>query len=75
VKSNLMIQALSSSLTPTSPVNLQTTPIFSLADMRLFHHFLLHAYPHLPLHNDRVWVNQIPLIAHEVSSRPFQVPR
>ncbi|PMD12236.1 hypothetical protein NA56DRAFT_652656 [Hyaloscypha hepaticicola] len=50
---------------PIASVNLQGTPtIFSLMDMRLFHHFLMDAYPHLPVGNDSVWLCQVPLIAH-----------
>jgi hypothetical protein len=53
---------------PIASVNLQGTPtIFSLTDMRLFHHFLMDAYPHLPVGNESAWLSQIPLIAHHVS--------
>ncbi len=53
---------------PIASVNLQGTPtIFTLADLRLFHHFLTDAYPHLPVGNDSVWLSQVPLIAHHVS--------
>lgn len=38
---------------------------FSLLDMRFFHHFLTIAYPHLPLDNDHVWVNEIPQFAEQ----------
>lgn len=40
-----------------------TTATFSMLDMRFFHHFLTTAYPHLPLGNDHVWVNEIPQFA------------
>ncbi|KAG9228251.1 hypothetical protein BJ875DRAFT_477959 [Amylocarpus encephaloides] len=51
--------------TPVTSINLQATPtIFSLTDMRLFHHFLQEAYPHLPVGNDVAWTSQVPLIAH-----------
>jgi hypothetical protein len=53
---------------PLAPVQLQTTPIFSLVDMRFFHHFIFHAYPHLPVGNDDVWVRRIPAVAYHVSS-------
>jgi hypothetical protein len=57
---------------PIASVNLQGTPtIFSLTDMRLFHHFLMDAYPHLPVGNDSAWLTQVPLIAHHVSSPSF----
>ncbi|KAE9363312.1 hypothetical protein N431DRAFT_357806 [Stipitochalara longipes BDJ] len=53
------------STSPIASVNLQGTPtIFSLTDMRLFHHFLMDSYPHLPVGNDSAWLSQIPLIAH-----------
>ena len=35
--------------------------------MRLFHHFIMTAYPHLPLGNGDVWVREIPAFAHSVS--------
>ncbi|KAF8861135.1 hypothetical protein BDZ45DRAFT_740735 [Acephala macrosclerotiorum] len=50
---------------PVTSVNLQSTPtVFTLTDMRLFHHYLLDAYPHLPVGNDSAWLSQVPLIAH-----------
>ena len=65
----------SSPITPQGPrqmVQLQSTPTqFSLNDMRLFHHFLLRAYPHLPLGADQTWINVVPAFAHHVS-RPHQ---
>ena len=43
----------------------QGTPtVFSLSDMRLFHHFLMRGYPHLPIGADGVWTLQVPAIAH-----------
>lgn len=36
---------------------------FTITDMRLFHHFLTEAYPHLPAGNDSVWTNEIPKVA------------
>lgn len=57
------------SVNPISSIDLQSTPvIFSLIEMRLFHHFLAHAYPHLPVGYDSAWVLQVPLIAHHVTS-------
>lgn len=57
---------------PVTSVNLQSTPtVFTLTDMRLFHHYLLDAYPHLPVGNDSAWLTQVPLIAHHVSSLFF----
>lgn len=34
-------------------------------DLRLLHHFLMVAYPHLPAGNDSIWQTQIPQIAHQ----------
>lgn len=42
-----------------------TNDTFTMTDMRLFHHFLTMAYPHLPLGNEKVWVNEIPKFAQE----------
>jgi Fungal specific transcription factor domain/Fungal Zn(2)-Cys(6) binuclear cluster domain len=39
------------------------TAAFTMLDMRFFHHFLTTAYPHLPIGNDHVWVNEIPQFA------------
>lgn len=39
-------------------------------DMRCFHHFLTVAYPHLPLGNDSVWVQDIPVFAQQVRASP-----
>lgn len=36
-----------------------------MTDLRLFHHFLTMAYPHLPLGNEAVWINEIPKFAQE----------
>ncbi|KAF2635847.1 hypothetical protein P280DRAFT_460948 [Massarina eburnea CBS 473.64] len=55
---------------PTSPspqemVSLRSTPgIFTMNDMKLFHHFLITAYPHLPIGADKIWVTVIPSFAH-----------
>jgi hypothetical protein len=38
-----------------------------MADMRLFHHFLITAYPHLPVGADKIWITVIPSFAHNVS--------
>jgi hypothetical protein len=37
---------------------------FTMADMRLFHHFLITAYPHLPVGADKIWITVIPSFAH-----------
>jgi hypothetical protein len=48
----------------------QSTPtIFSMIDMRLFHHFIMSAYPHLPVGADKTWTLDIPAFAHEVRCR------
>lgn len=53
---------------PMQVVQLPSTPgSFTLADMRLFHHFLITAYPHLPVGGQGIWVTEIPLLAHSVS--------
>ncbi|KAK5047366.1 hypothetical protein LTR84_006889 [Exophiala bonariae] len=38
---------------------------FTLRDLRLFHHFLNHASPSLPLGNQGIWVRDIPQLVHE----------
>ncbi|TGO20357.1 hypothetical protein BPAE_0303g00010 [Botrytis paeoniae] len=54
-----------------SPVpygNLQATPtIFSLDDMFIFHHFLMHAHPYLPVGGKEKWVCHVPVLAHHNS--------
>ncbi|KAL6707216.1 hypothetical protein ACN47E_004763 [Coniothyrium glycines] len=50
---------------PQEVGNLRSTPgMFSMADMRLFHHFLITAYPHLPVGADKIWITVIPSFAH-----------
>ena len=45
---------------------LQSTPtIFTMEDLRFFHHFLLTAYPPLPLKGDAIW-RDVASMAHEV---------
>ncbi|KPI43690.1 uncharacterized protein AB675_6127 [Cyphellophora attinorum] len=46
-----------------SPATNPSNHTFNMLDMRFFHHFLTNAYPHLPLGNDHVWVNEIPQFA------------
>ena len=48
-----------------------TNASFSMTDMRLFHHFIVRAYPHLPVGADAVWTLEIPAFAHEVRLRDF----
>ena len=47
---------------------------FSLTDLKFFHHFLVVAHPHLPLGNEEVWVQKIPLFAQEVRASKQCVP-
>ncbi|KAF2117570.1 hypothetical protein BDV96DRAFT_597489 [Lophiotrema nucula] len=50
---------------PQQMVHLRSTPgAFTMADMRLFHHFLITAYPHLPVGADKIWITVIPSFAH-----------
>lgn len=46
---------------------LNTTPNFSLTDFRLFHHYLVAAYPHFPVSSEDIWLNYITPISHQVS--------
>ncbi|KAF2625349.1 hypothetical protein BU25DRAFT_412779 [Macroventuria anomochaeta] len=63
-----IIQLTQRSTSPPHPqeaVNLRSTPgTFTMADMRLFHHFLITAYPHLPVGADKIWITVIPSFAH-----------
>ncbi|UPX17170.1 uncharacterized protein EKO05_0007542 [Ascochyta rabiei] len=63
-----IIQLMQRSTRPSHPqeaVNLRSTPgIFTMADMRLFHHFIITAYPHIPVGADKIWVTVIPGFAH-----------
>ncbi|KFY31808.1 hypothetical protein V493_00771 [Pseudogymnoascus sp. VKM F-4281 (FW-2241)] len=44
---------------------LQSTPtLFSMDDMRFFQHFILNAYPHLPVNNSQVWMQNVPAFSH-----------
>ncbi|KAF1921981.1 hypothetical protein BDU57DRAFT_511092 [Ampelomyces quisqualis] len=50
---------------PQEVANLRSTPgIFNARDMHLFHHFLITAYPHIPVGADKIWVAVIPSFAH-----------
>ena len=56
-------------LVPAPGVPLQSSPTsFSMNDMRFFHHFIVRAYPHLPVGADHTWTMEIPAIAHQVGS-------
>jgi hypothetical protein len=41
------------------------TPALDLKSIRLFHHFITVAYPHLPAGNECVWKDKVPLIAEQ----------
>jgi hypothetical protein len=41
--------------------------IFSLTDMRLFHHFLVAAFPHFPVRSDNIWLSYITPLGHQAS--------
>ncbi|PVI07816.1 hypothetical protein DM02DRAFT_608430 [Periconia macrospinosa] len=50
---------------PLEMVNFRSTPAtFTMSDLRLFHHFLITAYPHLPVGADKIWITVIPSFAH-----------
>lgn len=58
---------------PSSSVSsTHATRTFGVVDMKMFHHFIMHAYPHVPEGNDHAWTTEIPAIAfsEEVCS-PF----
>jgi hypothetical protein len=40
--------------------------MFSMEDMHFFHHFMVRAYPHLPVGADSLWQGTIPAFAHQV---------
>ncbi|KAH7381051.1 hypothetical protein BKA64DRAFT_227227 [Cadophora sp. MPI-SDFR-AT-0126] len=44
---------------------LQIANVFSLTDVRLFHHFLVAAWPHLPVRADNVWLEYVVPIGHQ----------
>ena len=58
-------------VTPSPSPALQSTPTqFSMDDLRFFHHFLLFAYPGLPLRGQDVW-QEVAKLSHSVShSKP-----
>lgn len=58
--------SLSEIPSPSTPLQ-ATAVIFTPDDMRFFHHFLVTAYPPLPIQGDEMWKNVAPL-AHSVSS-------
>ncbi|OJD16138.1 hypothetical protein AJ78_03666 [Emergomyces pasteurianus Ep9510] len=43
----------------------QFPPFFTIDDMRFFHHYMISAYPYLPYGSDKVWTDEIPLLAHQ----------
>ena len=53
----------------TTPIMLSSSPsilsdIFTLQDLKLFHHFLCFAYPPLPLGSKSAWTRDIPQLSH-----------
>ncbi|KAF4617944.1 hypothetical protein G7Y89_g15039 [Cudoniella acicularis] len=64
-ESDNYITDISISMSPQQPITLHETQIYSLTDMRLFHHYLVAAYPHLPVRNDNVWLTYITPIGHQ----------
>lgn len=60
-----IIQNSQRSPSPQDAVQLRSTPgTFTMSDMRLFHHFLITGYPHLPVGADKIWITVIPSLAH-----------
>ena len=54
-------------IVPAPGIALNSLPAaFTMADMRFFHHFIVRAYPHLPVGADHTWTMEIPAIAHQV---------
>lgn len=49
---------------PSHPISLVNDG-FTLRDLRLFHHFLNHAYPSLPLGNQAIWIRDVPQLVYE----------
>ncbi|KAK0674449.1 hypothetical protein QBC41DRAFT_377944 [Cercophora samala] len=45
-----------------------TLPLFSLLDLRLYHHFLSTCYPHHPIGSEPLWLHTIP---HLSQSHPY----
>ncbi|KAK0732647.1 hypothetical protein B0T21DRAFT_443843 [Apiosordaria backusii] len=45
-----------------------TLPLFSLLDLRLYHHFLSQCYPHHPIGSEPLWLHEVP---HLSQSHPY----
>lgn len=45
----------------------QLPAVMSMTDLRLLHHFLIYATPHIPPGNTQVWTHEVAAHAHEVS--------
>jgi hypothetical protein len=81
-RSSLTASSSSSSLSSVSPDSslvilssptaaLQSTPtLFTGTDMLFFHHFLVTAYPPLPIRGDDIWRN-VAVLSHNVCSLPW----
>lgn len=53
---------------PRQVIRLSDTPAqFSVDDMRLFHHYIVAAYPSIPLEYENIWTRDIPSVSHHVS--------
>ncbi|KAB5583113.1 hypothetical protein GE09DRAFT_290824 [Coniochaeta sp. 2T2.1] len=50
--------------TPSPAPSLRATPTFTPTDMRFFAHFLLKAYPPLPIHGAPIWQGEVAQISH-----------
>lgn len=53
-------------LTSRAPTAQHQIPLFSLQDMRLFQHFLMHCYPHHPIGAGSLWTHEIPCLSEKV---------
>lgn len=68
--SRLYVAADSLAVVPSPHAPLQSTPtLFTASDMRFFHHFLVSAYPPLPIRGEDLWREIAPL-SHNVSPFP-----
>lgn len=57
-------------LGPRQIVKLSDTPTtFSAHDMRMFHHYIVSAYPCIPHAYEHIWIKDIPIFSHQVSLR------
>jgi len=52
--------------------SLDSTPEFSLTDLRLFQHYLVAAHPHFPVACEDIWLSYITPISHQVDHAHLQ---